>query len=348
MILLLSIARSLQRTETSDPQTIQPPIELPPFSVSSSARWINGLWFTSLALSLSAALIAMLSKEWLSAFINYRPRSAHEYSLIRQARLEGLAKWHALHIIDLLPSILHLALLFFALGLTIYLGTLDTCISVVVSLIMGLALLLYVATTILGAIHTFSPFATQISVYVRYILATRFQTEDIQPHRLSVENTDLAECTTDIELRALVWLSENARDPTVRDGAYQALAGLRLSTFKPKTNYEGATMTTDRAYARARSVETVSGNDDELGIPAGADQSERYDLIASLFSILRNRLSRLLIRQPRQLALHQELNIVRYASALPRLARFLESSRSGEDIDGRATINIQAVCAAFL
>ncbi|KAF8595971.1 hypothetical protein BDV93DRAFT_395616, partial [Ceratobasidium sp. AG-I] len=66
--LLLLIAQSQQRIEQGAPRAISPPIELPNFSVSQSARWINGLWFISLGLSLSAALVALLAKEWLAAF----------------------------------------------------------------------------------------------------------------------------------------------------------------------------------------------------------------------------------------------------------------------------------------
>ncbi|KAF8596117.1 hypothetical protein BDV93DRAFT_410574, partial [Ceratobasidium sp. AG-I] len=66
--LLLFIAQSQQRMEQGDPQPALAPIQLPEFSAPMSARWINGLWFLSLALSLSAALIAMLAKEWLTAY----------------------------------------------------------------------------------------------------------------------------------------------------------------------------------------------------------------------------------------------------------------------------------------
>ncbi|KAF8597592.1 hypothetical protein BDV93DRAFT_416638, partial [Ceratobasidium sp. AG-I] len=122
--LLLSIAQSQQRIEQGNPQLVSELIELPSFSAPLYARWINGLWFFSLALSLSAALIAMLAKEWLTAFITSRPRAAHGYALMHQARLISLAEWGALHIIDLLPSVLHLSLLLFSLGLVIYLWTL--------------------------------------------------------------------------------------------------------------------------------------------------------------------------------------------------------------------------------
>ncbi|KAF8593337.1 hypothetical protein BDV93DRAFT_461416, partial [Ceratobasidium sp. AG-I] len=119
--LLLMIAQSQQRLEQGDPRLTSAPIKLPRFSVSMLARWINGLWFISLALSLSAALIALLAKEWLAAYNTSRPRPPHTYALLRQARLVGLTKWRALHIIDLLPSVLHLSLLLFSVGLILYL-----------------------------------------------------------------------------------------------------------------------------------------------------------------------------------------------------------------------------------
>ncbi|KAF8593137.1 hypothetical protein BDV93DRAFT_419709, partial [Ceratobasidium sp. AG-I] len=66
--LLLFIAQSQQRMERGEPQPTLAPVQLPKFSAPMSARWINGLWFLSLAFSLSAALIAMLAKEWLTAY----------------------------------------------------------------------------------------------------------------------------------------------------------------------------------------------------------------------------------------------------------------------------------------
>ncbi|KAF8598459.1 hypothetical protein BDV93DRAFT_423609, partial [Ceratobasidium sp. AG-I] len=74
--LLLLIAQSQQRIEQGSPQPTLPPIQLPIFSASMSARWVNGLWFLALALSLSAALVAMLAKEWLAAYSMSRPRPA--------------------------------------------------------------------------------------------------------------------------------------------------------------------------------------------------------------------------------------------------------------------------------
>ncbi|KAF8601178.1 hypothetical protein BDV93DRAFT_422696, partial [Ceratobasidium sp. AG-I] len=123
--LLLRIAQSQHRMELGLSLPMDTPsVNVPSFTPSLSARWLNGIWFTSLALSLSAALIAMLGKEWLTAFVSSRPRPPQSHALLRQSRLEGLESWWALHIIALLPSLLHMSLFLFAIGLVLYLWTL--------------------------------------------------------------------------------------------------------------------------------------------------------------------------------------------------------------------------------
>ncbi|EJD50451.1 hypothetical protein AURDEDRAFT_22759, partial [Auricularia subglabra TFB-10046 SS5] len=38
------------------------------FKALGSSRWINGLWFSSLVLSLAVALLSILSKQWLEEY----------------------------------------------------------------------------------------------------------------------------------------------------------------------------------------------------------------------------------------------------------------------------------------
>ncbi|KAF8606959.1 hypothetical protein BDV93DRAFT_436620, partial [Ceratobasidium sp. AG-I] len=148
--LLLMVVQSQQRIELGLPSPVDAPLDnLPPFVPSVSARWINGIWFTSLVLSLSAALIAMLCKEWLTAYLASRPRPAHSHALLRQARLEGLEYWWALHIIVILPSLLHMSLFLFAVGLVVYLWTLDTVVAGVIAGVIGSTTLFYMATAVL-------------------------------------------------------------------------------------------------------------------------------------------------------------------------------------------------------
>ena len=109
----------------------------------------------SLSFSLSAALIAMLGKEWLIEYLASRPQPTHSHALLRQARLEGLEKWCALRIISLLPSLLHTLLFLFAIGLVIYLWTFDLVIPSVLAGITGVTTHFYLVTAILGAVHEY-------------------------------------------------------------------------------------------------------------------------------------------------------------------------------------------------
>ncbi|KAF8597595.1 hypothetical protein BDV93DRAFT_547819 [Ceratobasidium sp. AG-I] len=316
--LLLMIAQSQQRVEQGEALQGLPPVQIPAFSVAKSARWINGLWFTALAMSLSAALVALLAKEWLTEFTSSRPRPAHKYSVLRQSRLEGLNHWGALHIINLLPSLLHLALLLFSLGLVVYLWTLDKGIACVIMIITGSTLLFYLAISILGAVHEFCPFVTQISKYIHSLV--KICASVWRPSQMDSIATDppLNVYTTDRDLRALKWLADNARDPAIGDCAYQALSGLHISSFEHSTR-----------------PETIG------------ESRERYNLLNSLFYTACRRLSSALPFQPGELAACGGLNAARYAAALPKMIQFLENHTVSPVPKSEQELNISPVCFAF-
>ncbi|KAG9076675.1 hypothetical protein FRC06_009371, partial [Ceratobasidium sp. 370] len=230
VVMLLAIAQSQQRMEQGAPQVL-PPIERPSFSASISARWINGLWFTALTLSLAAALVAMLAKEWLTAFTASRPRPALAHALLHQERLQGLVRWRALHLVDFLPTMLHLSLLLFFLGLAVYLWILDSGIAIAEVIIAGLTLLFYIATAVSGALSQSCPFVTQISKYLRAIFGQLASGAEVPPHHSGARDVLIGQETSDRQLRALLWLIENTRDPAIGDCACQALAGVRTAQY---------------------------------------------------------------------------------------------------------------------
>jgi hypothetical protein len=331
--------------EQGAPQSLSP-IERPAFSVHSSARWINGLWFTSLALSLAAALIAMLSKEWLTAFATSRPRSAHSYALLHQARLRYLDQWKALHIIDLLPTMLHLSLLLFSLGLAVYLWTLDPDIAIAEVLITGATLLFYLGTALLGAGYESCPFVTQISKYIQRILKSLFIYSVTLPCAPETESKD----TKDDELRALVWLAKHARDPTIGGCAYQALAGLHIS--RVSISESSAELVADHAenalveVKPAREIHSEQ-DDSQTGTPNSLKGRipDRYVLLSRLFETLCTRLSEARLHQPQDLTACRGINVARYAGALPTLVDALEAYRaSGLAAKSSDKTKSQTVC----
>ncbi|KAG8737887.1 hypothetical protein FRC10_007558 [Ceratobasidium sp. 414] len=332
--LLLAIAQSQHRIERGTPQ-MAPDIELPAFSASLAARWINGLWFTALALSLSAALLALLAKEWLIAFTASRSRSARTYAHLHQTRLRGMDNFGALHIIGLLPSMLHLSLLLFSLGFAVYLWTLDAAIAVMGVVVSGVTVAFYVVTAVLGAVyHQYCPFTTQISKYLRIALQIVWFGDRASAGQPSSKSDDQTEGTPHIDLQALSWLIDNARDPAVSDCACQALAGLRVRALSPPSPEPNLVATTTSVHTDippqgtlVSSIARIWGVIPWLKVlgaaPSGA--SNYHELMHKLFDQVCLRLSEAKSRQDRDLKASQGHNVARYSAALPALVHYLET-----------------------
>ncbi|EJD44291.1 hypothetical protein AURDEDRAFT_23659, partial [Auricularia subglabra TFB-10046 SS5] len=148
VILLAQIAQSVSSNGTNV-TTIPIPSGLPgPVSLR-----INVYWFLALSLSLGAALVAILCKQWIREFERNTGLPPREYVGIRHTKLEGLENWRVGGIISLLPLLLQLALAIFALGVLELLWQLHSVVAAVVCAPTILAFLFYVATTILPAVQ---------------------------------------------------------------------------------------------------------------------------------------------------------------------------------------------------
>lgn len=237
--LLLSIAQSQWRSETGNSNQSLPMVDIPAFEPTASARWINALWFLALALSLGAAMMAMLAKEWLAAFRAWPPRHPFEFALKRQARLDGFESWHAIQMIDFLPTLLHISLVLFSCGLIIRLWDLDPVIAMIVGVVSGTITLAYVAATISAAMKKGCPYRTRVSYYLRKFLD--YQWDKHSRGDKAVKNSTTVEVIPNLSdtdkammFRSLEWLAENARDPNIGNCVWEALAVTVLGTVKTR------------------------------------------------------------------------------------------------------------------
>uniref|UniRef100_D8PUG2 DUF6535 domain-containing protein n=1 Tax=Schizophyllum commune (strain H4-8 / FGSC 9210) TaxID=578458 RepID=D8PUG2_SCHCM len=98
-----------------------PPSTITLDSVTSTRfdYWCNTLWYISLALSLSTALMAVLVKQWIQAYHSNVSGTPRDQALSRQFRLIGVQRWNVPFIIGLLPMLLHVSLLLFFIGLSL-------------------------------------------------------------------------------------------------------------------------------------------------------------------------------------------------------------------------------------
>lgn len=139
-----------------------------PFSPPKYAVWVNTLWFLSLALSLTCALLATLLQHWVRRYVKitqlrYAP---HKRARIRAFFAEGLVKLRITWAVEALPALLHVAFSLFFAGLVVFLFKTDlTAFKFVVSWI-GFCSIIYTFMTFMPIFRHDSPYSTPLSSLV--------------------------------------------------------------------------------------------------------------------------------------------------------------------------------------
>ncbi|KAJ7920879.1 hypothetical protein B0H13DRAFT_1452123, partial [Mycena leptocephala] len=169
---LLTTTNALLMTLIQNPQNatmLQPPLP-PHFQPSSSTRWVNGLWFSSLMFSLMSALGASLAKGWVTQFSSAVSGSSWGDARLHCSRYRGLKRWRLKLIIESLPILIHVAFFLFSIGLVVLLFQDDRVIFVTVFILTVLVGLLYIASTIHAVCFSDSPFRTPLSDIIQRFL----------------------------------------------------------------------------------------------------------------------------------------------------------------------------------
>ncbi|KAK0442824.1 hypothetical protein EV421DRAFT_2056364 [Armillaria borealis] len=140
------------------------------FVPATTDVWVNGLWFTSLFLSLTTALVAVLVKQWLHHYVALPSGTPRDRSFTRQFRYAGFEKWHVQVVIGLLPVLMHLALAIFLTGLVIFLQPLRAALSWIICAGTVLVYTAYVVATILPILFPQCPYRTPLCdlVYISF------------------------------------------------------------------------------------------------------------------------------------------------------------------------------------
>ncbi|KAJ7801664.1 hypothetical protein B0H14DRAFT_2255527, partial [Mycena olivaceomarginata] len=121
------------------------------FTPSSSSLACNTLWFLSLGLSLSCALIAPLVDQWARDFIQ---RTEMRPSPVIPARIFsylyfGIQRFGMHTVVEFIPFLLHLSLLFFFGGLIAFLLPINRALMVGVAALLCLISATYIYLTLL-------------------------------------------------------------------------------------------------------------------------------------------------------------------------------------------------------
>jgi hypothetical protein len=149
-----------------------PPAFPPPFSPPNSAVWVNALWFLSLVISLTCALLATLLQQWARRYLKItQPRySLHKRARIRTFFSEGVEKCLLPWAVETLPTLLHISLFLFFAGLVVFLCNVNLTIFKMVLLWVGLCTALYGCITCIPVIRHDSPYYTPLSLPTWHIV----------------------------------------------------------------------------------------------------------------------------------------------------------------------------------
>ena len=123
--------------------------------------------YASLLISLLAAFVAMLGKQWLNRYLRNSGRSMIERCGDRQRKCDGLKKWPLHFFIESLPVMLQASLLLLTCGLCRYMWSINTLVAYTLVSLTGLGVAFFVAIVIAGTTSYACPFQTPASTALR-------------------------------------------------------------------------------------------------------------------------------------------------------------------------------------
>ncbi|KAK0474765.1 hypothetical protein IW261DRAFT_524337 [Armillaria novae-zelandiae] len=231
-----------------------------PFVPAPTDVWVNGLWFVSLFLSLTTALVAVLVKQWLHHYVALPSGTPRDRSFTRQFRYAGFQKWRVQVIIGLLPVFMHLALAIFLIGLVIFLQPLRQALSWTIGAGTGLVYIVYAVAAVLPIIFPQCSYRTPLCdlIYVAFcrlipqvrwawrrpvfLAALKEGNFSRMYHNLprilarkqqsltTIESDSVQQTSTNLAAEALHWLLSVSSNPTVQSIAMQSISGLPMAS----------------------------------------------------------------------------------------------------------------------
>jgi hypothetical protein len=104
--------------------SIPVPVMPPPLSPSNYIKWVNALWFLSLSISLTSAMLATILQQCARRYlrITQRPQySPHDGARIRAFFARGVDLMRFSWMVEAIPTMIHISLFLFFSGLLLYL-----------------------------------------------------------------------------------------------------------------------------------------------------------------------------------------------------------------------------------
>lgn len=127
---------------------------------------INVFWFMSLVFSLSAVLFATIVQQWVRDYMHQAFRRYNhpvKRARIRQFLIDGADFWHMEFVVDTIPTLIHISLALFFVGLGEFLFNINTTVAAWTILAMSLTGICYILSIFAPVLDPQSPFQSPVS-----------------------------------------------------------------------------------------------------------------------------------------------------------------------------------------
>ena len=141
------------------------PLLPPPFSPPAYAILVNSLWFLSLVISITCAMLATLLQQWARRYLKatHTRYTLHKRARIRSFFAEGVENSFLQLAVEALPTLIHTSLFLFFAGLAVFLRNVNLTIFKVVLSWIGICVAVYGCITVIPIFRRDSPYYTPLT-----------------------------------------------------------------------------------------------------------------------------------------------------------------------------------------
>jgi hypothetical protein len=145
--------------------TIVPPQPYPSSPPSASIICVNGLWLLSLMLSTTSALFATMTQQWVSRYLQLPqiPSVPRKRARVRSYLFLGTLKYAMHHAVETAPTLLHLSVFLFNIGLVIFFFPIHKTVAIILLVSVAIFGVAYFVVTILPCLDRICPYCTPMS-----------------------------------------------------------------------------------------------------------------------------------------------------------------------------------------
>ena len=161
---------SAQLTGLANGTIVQPQPD-PPFSPGVSIICVNSIWLLSLVLSTTSALLATLTQQWARRYLHLPkiPSVSRKRARVRSFLFHGTLIYGIHYAVEIAPTLLHLSVFLFNIGLVIFFFTIFKTVAIIVLVFVALFGVMYFILTVLPCLHHICPYRTPMSDIFWYL-----------------------------------------------------------------------------------------------------------------------------------------------------------------------------------